>query len=1061
MLSGLIQLAIRHRGFVIGLIFLSIAGSVALLPHLTFDVVPDISNVQVQVLTQVPNLAPEESEASITRPLELEFGGIPGLEETRSLTTFGISQIMLIFKDGVDFYRARQLVQERITTVANRIPPGFVPQMAPPSNGLGEIYTYALRYRSGTESNLSAKEKLIRLKTLQDFFVRPALRTVDGIVEVNTTGGYDKQFLIEPDPKKVFDVGMDFNDLAVAIQNNVAVGSGSILNTGDHQTIVRSRARAQTIPDLEGLAVKLGWGSVVVHLNEIAHVESGTKIRTGAATLNGEETVLGTAMMLAGESGRDTAIRFKQRVREIQASLPTDVEITSLYDRADIVGLIMNTVRDNLAIAALFVAAVLLVFLRSWRAALITTCVIPIAFLFGISGMSWLGVSGNLMSLGAIDFGLIVDGAVVIVDNIVLSFARRQRELGRPLDAKERAAVASRASIEVAPPMVVGWLIILMVYLPVFAFSGVEAKLFQPMALAALLALGAALPLSLTLVPILCATFLRGALSHSRAGEKGLRFYLLVLEFAVRRRALFLSLAALIILAASVLATRLGLDFIPDLDEGWTVLETNKPAAINLEESLQWELGTENAILKRIPEVKQVYSRIGFSDVATDPQSPNQNDIYISYNPRNTWNPVDGRPAVKSDIEKKIAAAIEANVPGQELESSQPIRVRLDEMLEGVRSALAIKIFANDQEQLEALAGQVRETVETVRGVAETVLEPIGRVPYVEFEVSRKLMAQYLLTASAVDQDLAIGLAGREVGRVDAGEQFFPIVVRMNEPLRDDPGNFLNIPVRSVEGTFMLTLGQIGFTKKTDRLNSIFHENGLRRRAVMVNFSGRDLNGFVSDVKGAIASSVKLPEGAHIEYGGRYRNLGSALARLAWIIPVTLCLIFVMVVCALRSLSRALIVYTGVPFALVGGIAGLWIQGMPLTISALIGLIAVAGIAILNKLVFIDHYARLRRSGVEPWEAIVETTRNRIRPVLATALVASLGFLPMAFSTHVGAEVQRPIAVVVIGGLVTSTLLTLIVLPLLLTPFGSKTGGRQGYTSAANQDRSTRSEQLV
>jgi cobalt-zinc-cadmium resistance protein CzcA len=1036
MLNRLIHFVLRHKGFVLGLIVLLIVTSLIALPRFSFDVVPDISSVQVQVLTQVPNLVPEESEASITCLLESEFGGIPGLEETRSLTTFGISQIVLIFKDGTDFYRARQLVQERIQTAITRLPAGFVPQMAPLSNGLGEVYTYALRYRPGAEPNLSAKEKLIQLKTLQDFYVRPTLRTVQGIVEVNTTGGFDKQYLIEPDSKKVFDVAMDFNDIAVAIQNNVAIGSGAILNTADHQTIVRSRARAQTVPELEGLAIKLGWGSVAVHLNEIARVESGTKIRTGVATLNGQETVLGTAMMLVGENGRDTARRFKGKIREIQGYLPKNVEIVSLYNRADIVDEVIKTVRNNLGFAAFFVAGVLLTFLRSWRATLITICVIPIAFLFGVTGMSWLGVSGNLMSLGAIDFGLIVDGAVVIIDNIVLKLSQQQRKLGRVLDGAKRVAFIKSAVAEVTPPIVIGWLIILMVYLPVFALSGVEGKMFQPMALAALLALIAALPLSLTLVPVLCALFLRRVPTESRIGEKGLQFYLRILEFTVRHRAVCLGVAVLALFFAIIVGSKLGLDFIPDLDEGWTVIEVNKPVTINLEESLQWELKTERAILADVPEVKQLFSRIGFSDVATDPQSPNQNDIYISYKPRSQWSKVNGRPATKRDIEKKILEAIKAEVPNQELETSQPIRVRFDEMLEGVRSDLAIKIFASDQEQLETLAGQVKEVVSKVKGASEAVLEPIGRVPYIEFEVNRKLMAQYLLTNSAVDQALAVGLSGREVGRVDEGEQFFPIVVRLDEAVRNDPQSFLNFPIRSVEGTFMLTLGQLGSSKTTDRLNSIFHENGLRRRAVMVNFEGRDLNGFVADVKAAVTGAVQLPDGAHIEYGGRYRNLQSALQQLYWIIPVALILIFVIVALTLRSIPRALIVYTGVPFALVGGIVALWSRGMPLTISALVGLIAVAGIAILNKLVFIDHYARLRENGIDPWRAVVETTRNRLRPVLSTALVASLGFLPMAFSTHLGTEIQRPIAVVVIGGLLTSTLLTLVVLPLLLVPFG-------------------------
>ena len=1029
----IISWALSHRIAVLAGVAILVFLAWLNLPALSVDLWPDVGNVQVQVLTSVPNLATEESEWSITRPLELQFGGLPNLEETRSLTTFGISQITLIFRDGTDLLRARQLVQERIQEA--RLPKGYVPLLAPLSDGLGEIFSYALRYRADAKKDLSIESRLTELKTLQDFVVRPALRTVPGIAEVNTTGGYDKQLLVEPDPRKLFQMGLDLADLAVAVESNVGVGAGAATNTADDQTIVRSRARVQTIPDLEHTPIKLSWGSIAVTVKDVASVRYGTKIRTGAATLNGEEAVIGTAMMLVGQNSWRTASSFREKINEIQGYLPKEVEIEPLYDRGSVIDRVITTVRENLAIASVLVLTVLLCFLRNWRAALIAGLVIPIAFLFGLSALSALGYSGNVMSLGALDFGLLVDGAVVVVDNVLVRMRSAQDARRRTLRSEERLAVVREATSEVVAPIVSGWAIILLAYLPVFALTGVAGKLFQPLAVTVFAALLAALPLSLILVPCLCTLLIRRAPDRSKLGDWLTLRYLGILSFAFRHRLFSLGAALVCCFATAVLASRLGVDFFPPLDEGSSVIEVVKPAQINLEESVKWEIRTEKAILTNFPEVNQLFSRIGFSNITTDPQSPNQNDIYISYQPNTQWRRVNGRIISKHELEEAILQMVRQNIPDQELGLSQPIRVRFDEMLEGVRSDVAIKIFGSEQEEIEKLALRIKEIVEKIPGAEDVLLEPIGFLPNLDFAVDRDVMARYLVRTSEVDQALEVGVAGRDVGRVDLNEQFFPITVRLDESSRGNQSTLINLPVRSAEGNLMLTLGQLGRFTEVQRLNTVFHENGERRRAVMINVSGRDLKSFVEEAKTRITPSLASPKNVRLQFGGNYVRLVSGLNELFWIASVLAIVTFLLVAAVLRSWPRALVVYTAVPFALVGGVWALGARGLPFTLSALIGLVAVGGIAILNKLVFVHHFGKLRDAGMSCTDAVIETTRNRLRPVLSTALVASIGFLPMAFSTEMGAEVQRPIAVVIIGGLLTSTLVTLILLPLLLLPF--------------------------
>jgi cobalt-zinc-cadmium resistance protein CzcA len=771
-----------------------------------------------------------------------------------------------------------------------------------------------------------------------------------------------------------------------------------------------------------------------VTIGDVAEVKAGARIRFGAATLDGQEAVLGIALMLVGSNSRETASLFADKIKEVQKYLPADVEILSLYNRADIVNGVSHTIAVNLSLAIFLVTAVLLFFFRSWRATLITILVIPAAFLFALCALSWLGMSGNLMSLGALDFGLIVDGAVVIVDNVLLRLSSSQLRLGRSLDFSERSRVVSQAAIEVATPMVIGWLIILISYCPGLILGGVEGQMLRPLALTALLALTAALPLSLTLVSVLC-LFIRQAPSNTQIGEHASAWYLDLLSRAASHRLAVLSAATVVCVVAGVIITRMGIDFFPVLDESSTVVEIEKPAGLSLDESLAWELRTEAAVRQAVPEVEHLYSRIGFSDIPTDPQAPNQNDLYISYRPRRDWRKIGGKVASKPQLEALMLFAIRSQMPNQELALNQPVRLRFDEMLEGVRSSLAIEVFSADTARLEALVAQAKRLIEKIPGAGDVFSDSVGEIPGADFVVDRPTMTRYLVKTSEVDQNISIAMAGRDVGRVDEGEQFSPIIVRSQESLRNDLSQVVNIPVRSAEGSLLLTLGQLGKFQPVSHQNFIFHKNGFRRRAVMVNITGRDLDSFVRETRTVLVSALKLEPGEHIEFGGSYRFLQASLVELRWIVPSILVLFYGVIALTLRSWRRALAVYVGVPFALAGGIFALALAGMPLTLSALIGLVAVAGIALLNKLVFVHHYVRLRRQGLGPREAVVQTTKNRLRPVLSTALVAIAGFLPMLFSAELGAEVQRPIAIVIIGGLFTSTLLTLFLLPMLLLLF--------------------------
>ncbi len=860
-----------------------------------------------------------------------------------------------------------------------------------------------------------------------------------GLADINTTGGFDRQMVVEPDPDKLAENGLDLGDVCDALARNTAPGGGGLIDLGPRLRIVHSDARAQTPEDIAGLTVKTGLGARPVLARELAVVTRGTKIRVGAATLNGEEAVLGTALMLAGENGRAVARRFADTVAALRPRLPGGVEIVDLSDRSLLVDGVLATVRRNLGEGALLVVALLLLFLGNWRAALIVAVVIPLAFVLGLAGLTAFHLSGNLMSLGAIDFGLLVDGAVVLVENAVRRLDARRNELGRALEPRERAGVVLDAAREVAAPTVFGVVVIALVYVPIFGLGGVGGKMFAPMAGAAVLCLLAALGITLTFVPALCVWCLRG---RAGAGDNTLvaalkRGYAPLLALACQRRGWLLAGVLALAGVAAVVFLRLGEEFLPRLDEGSLVVEVRRPAGGGLEAAVATEIRNERAILDAVPEVTRVFSRVGQSDIATDPQSPDENDIYVSYKPRARWREKNGHRLTKAELTAEIVAAINARVPGQELATNQPIELRFDELLEGVRADVAIKIFGRDYDQLDALAGRVRDAVARVPGAGEVVLEEVGRVDTTEIVVNRQAMRTYQVTADEIDNTVSTALTGRVAGRIDDGERFYPLVVRLSEAERARPDLLRRLPFRSAERSLMLVVGQVASARVTPKLGTIYREGAERRRAVLVNVRGRDLGGFVAAARTAVDATVPMPPGFRVEFGGAFRNLEHARARLRWLIPATLAGMYLLVALALGSWRRAAIVYAVVPLAVMGGVFALAMRGMPFTMSAAVGFHALAGLATLNGLVLATAFEQRLRAGRSTLEAALESALMRLRPVLMTAAVASLGLLPMAVSTAPGAEVQRPLATVVIGGIISATALTLLLIPALLGWLGA------------------------
>ncbi len=1049
MIERIIGFSLRQRPIVLLAVAALLGVGIWSARELPVDAVPDIIQPQVQVNTEVRALAPEESEMLVTRVLEQELAGIPRLSEMRSLTKFGLSQVTLQFEDGVDIYRCRQLVAERIQSARDRLPAGADPALAPISTGLGEIFYYSLAWQpNATNRPADAFSRLLELREAQEFVAKPFLRATPGVAEINSIGGFTGQVVVQPDPAKLRDANLSFGELAAVIARNTDNTGGGIVTRGGMQLVVRAATKPTTLEEIADLPVKYAAGIHPLRVRDLAEVRIDSSPRTGAATENGAEAVVGTALMLTGENSRVVAHRIALRVGELRGRLPRGIELHVLYDRSDLVDRTVGTVKRNLSEGAILVACVLLLLLGNARAAFIVACAIPLSFLAAIIGMSRLGISGNLMSLGAVDFGLIIDGAVVIVENIVRQLAARRRQLGRALSPAERHGVVLAAARQVGSPVFFGVLIITVVYLPILALTGVEGKMFHPMALTVMLALGGALVLALTLMPVL-ASFLLG----DDAGPKenavmrlAGRAYGRVLDLAMAHRVAVVAGAVVLFAAGITVFLRLGAEFVPQLDEGSTTFGLYRPVGQSLEASVADQIRTETLVRERFPEVTNMFSRIGTSEVATDPMSANEADFYVSYAPVSTWRRVDGRPIGKDALVEIMRKEIEATLTNTTAVGSQPIAMRFNEMLEGVRADLSIKVFGPDFDVLDSTATRIKELLEALPGHREIEHETDGRTSMLTVTPRREALARRNLASGALNDAIAVALAGQTVGTFGHGTHTHDIVVRLRGDLRDDPAQIKALSIRV--GEFgLVPLGELADIANVESVQPIRRDDGRRRAALMVNLDTRDIEGWVRNAQAIIREKVPVPDGYSIEFGGQFQRLQDARARLAIVVPATLGLIFVLVFMAFGSVRQAFLVCSGIPLAMTGGALALGCRGMPFSVTAAIGFIALSGVAVLNGLVMVSCFNELRREGARLAEAVREGSLGRLRPVLMTALVASLGFVPTAMATGAGAEVQRPLATVVIGGILSSTLLTLVVLPVLYAWFEPKE--REKETAAA------------
>ncbi len=1033
MLDYLITLAMRQRAAVLLATFILIGiGSWSAI-HLPIDAVPDITNPQVQINTAVSSLAPEEIEKLVTFPIESEMAGLPQMTELRSLSKFGLSQVTMVFHDDVDLYLTRQLVTERLQGVLDELPPGLTPKLAPVATGLGEIFYYGLDYSEDAPHKPATREaQLMELAQIQEYQVKPLLRATPGVAEVNTSGGYQKQIVIQPDPERLAARGLSLDTLAETVEQNTRNAGGGYVEIGGEQLIIRSTSRVTDIEQILAIPLKFAGAVKPILVSDVATVMIGSAFRTGASTDDGEEALIGATIMLAGENSRLVAEAVRAKHAEIQPKLPHGVVIRTLYDRSSLVSRTIATVEKNLVEGALLVVAVLFALLGNFRAAFIVALVIPLSMLVAMTGMVRYNISGNLMSLGAIDFGLIIDGAVVMVENIVRHLGERQHALGRTLTVRERTDEVLKSAKEVAKPMFFGVLIITVVYVPILALQGIEGKMFKPMALVVMLALGGSLVLAVTLMPVLCSFLLGGKIQEKDNWLVTItkRIYTPLLQFGLRYR-LLIVLPMLVLFGSSLwVFTRLGSEFIPQLDEGDFAFQLIRSSSAGLSSSLDLQKQSEAVIRRNFPEVKEIFSRIGTAEIATDPMNPNVADTYLMLAPRDTWRKEDGRTISKERLGEIMRKSLLDQVPGQNILVTQPIQMRFNEIMAGARADLVCKVFGDSYDELERLAGEVRTAITAIPGGGETEFDSIGKNPMIEIQPDREAMRKFNVHADELNRLIETALAGTEVGMFIEGNRRSPIVVRLGESRRSDLEGMKRLALRTDDGG-MLALGQVAKIVLVPQPVQIARENAQRRVSVLINVRGRDTEGFVEEATRLVREKVVFPDGYYFEFGGQFKNLRQAKARLMIVVPLALALIFVLIFLSFGSFRQATLIFFCVPLAVTGGIFALHLRGMPFTISAAVGFIALSGIAVLNGIMLISFINQLRSEGRELREAVVEGTLTRLRPKLMTALVASLGFLPMAIATGAGAEVQRPIATVVIGGIVTSTFLTLLVVPVL------------------------------
>jgi cobalt-zinc-cadmium resistance protein CzcA len=1034
-LARLLAASIRNRWLVLALTFgLALVGGWQF-QKLPIDAVPDITNVQVQINTSVKALGPYEVERRVTVPIESALGGLPKVEQVRSLSRYGLSQVTVVFEDGTDVFFARQLVAERLANAKGALPAGALPQLGPTATGLGEIYMWTIDAAPGAKKPDGTPYELTDLRVIQDWIIEPQLRTVPGVTEINAIGGYERIIQVSPDPAKLVAYGLSFGDLARALENNNSNAGGGYIEERGEQYLVRSVGAVRTTDDVARIVVGEDDGTPI-RVHDIATVAPGEELRTGAATAGGKEVVIGTAIMLVGENSRTVSRRVHARLAEVKKNLPPGVVIETVYDRTYLVDATLRTVGTSLLEGAALVVAILFLLLGNVRAAIIAAMAIPVAMAFAAIGMVQGGVSGNLMSLGAIDFGLVVDGSVIIVENCVRRFAEERRRLGRDLDRNERLRIAYAASTEVRKATMFGEIIIAIVYLPILTLTGIEGKMFRPMAQTVVLALAGATILSMTFVPALVAVFLKGAVEEKEGFlmRKAKSAYEAVLATAMGMRAHVVVAAGLVLVLSAAVASEMGSEFAPRLGEGALAIQPARIPSISLAQSVAMQSQLELKLLEKFPdEVERVFARTGTAEVATDPMGPNVSDTYVMLKPREGWKRAHTQEELAEAMEQEVAA-----LPGQSYEFSQPIELRFNELVSGVRSDVAVKVFGDDVTALLATANEIGSILSGVEGAADVKVEQVSGLPVLTIDVDREATARLGLTIADVHAVVETAIGGVESGALHEGDRRFPIVVRLPEHLRKDTAALERLPValpaakgEKASESHFVPLGSLAKLSVIEGPNQVSRENGKRRVVVQANVRGRDLGGFVADAQHEIEGRVRLEPGTWIAWGGQFENLVAARRRLLVVVPIGLGLIFALLYVSFRSVRNALLIFSGVPLALSGGIGALAVRGLPLSISAAVGFIALSGVAVLNGLVMVTFIENLRQKGQRIDRAVHDGSVARLRPVLMTALVAALGFVPMALATGTGAEVQRPLATVVIGGILSSTLLTLVVLPVL------------------------------
>ncbi len=1031
MFERIIRFAIEQRWLVMVAVAAMAVLGLFSYQRLSIDAVPDITNVQVQINTLAPGYSPLETEQRITYPIETVMAGLPQLEQTRSLSRYGLSQVTVIFKDGTDIYFARQLVNERIQEAREKLPSGISPSMGPISTGLGEIYLWTVEAEEGARKPDGTPYTPMDLREIQDWVIKPQLRNVPGVTEINSIGGFSKEYLIAPRPDKLASYGISMDRLVTALQNNnTNVGAGYIEREGE-QYLIRAPGQVKGIDDLRQVIVGTAQGQPV-RIRDLADVELGRELRTGAATDNGREVVLGTVFMLIGENSRVVSKAVGARMDSIRKSMPEGVKIVTVYDRTTLVEKAIATVKKNLVEGAALVVVVLFLFLGNIRAALITALIIPLSMLFTFTGMVQYRISANLMSLGALDFGIIIDGAVVIVENCVRRLAHAQELKGRLLTRSERFHEVFAAARESRRPLLFGQLIIMVVYLPIFALTGVEGKMFHPMALTVVLALAGAMVLSITFIPAAIALCIgkRVAEKENRLMAWARQAYEPLLTKVMRIPLVVMSAAVVAVVLSLLLASRMGSEFAPNLNEGDFAIQALRVPGTSLTQSLDMQMQLERTLKESFPEIERVFARTGTAEIASDPMPPNISDGYIMLKPREQW-PDPQRS--REDLLAAVQQVVEA-IPGSNYEFSQPIQLRFNELISGVRSDVAVKVFGDDNLVLERTAQAIAAMLQKVPGASEVKVEQTTGLPMLTVQVDREKASRYGLNMGEVQQTIATAIGGQEAGTVFEGDRRFDIQVRLPESVRSDLAALERLPIAlPAQGdarTGFIPLSAVAAFDLSPGPNQVSREDGKRRIVVSANVRGRDIGSFVEQAQREL-DAIPMPSGYWTRWGGTFENMQSAQQRLQIVVPLALLMVFTLLFAMFGNVRDGLIVFTGIPFALTGGILALWLRDIPLSISAAIGFIALSGVAVLNGLVMISSIRALRETGMAVPAAVHAGALSRLRPVLMTALVASLGFVPMAIATGTGAEVQRPLATVVIGGILSSTVLTLLVLPLL------------------------------